>query len=79
MLADVQKRLDDKHIRINITEAAKTHIVENGYDPNFGARPLRRFIQRKVETLIAKKIIGSNVSAGDTITVDEYGGELIAE
>ena len=79
MLNDVQKRLDDKHIRINITDSAKTFIVDNGYDPNFGARPLRRFIQRKVETLIAKKIIGSNVSAGDTITIDEYNGALIAE
>ncbi len=77
MLADLQKRLDDKHIRINVSEAAKNYIVECGYDPNFGARPLRRFIQSKVETLAAKKIIGSNLSAGDTIDIDiDENGQL---
>lgn len=78
MLADLQKRLDDKHIRINVTEEAKNYIVECGYDPSFGARPLRRFIQRKVETLIAKKIIGSNISAGDTIEIGIEDGQLTA-
>jgi len=77
MLADLQKRLDDKHIRINVSESAKNYIVECGYDPNFGARPLRRFIQSKVETLAAKKIIGSNLSAGDTIDIDiDENGQL---
>ncbi|MCM1006821.1 MAG: ATP-dependent chaperone ClpB [Ruminococcus flavefaciens] len=70
MLGDLQKRLDDKHLRINVSEAAKNYIVECGYDPNFGARPLRRFIQSRVETLAAKKIIGSNLSAGDIIDID---------
>ena len=80
MLADLQKRLDDKHIHINVTDEAKDYIVECGYDPNFGARPLRRFIQRKVETLIAKKIIGSDLSAGSTIDIDiDENGELTAE
>ena len=78
MLADLQKRLDDKHIRINVTEDAKNYIVECGYEPSFGARPLRRFIQRKVETLIAKKIIGSNLSAGDTIEIGIEDGQLTA-
>lgn len=75
MLDDLQKRLDDKHLRINVSEAAKNYIVECGYDPNFGARPLRRFIQSRVETLAAKKIIGSNLSAGDIIDIDldEHG------
>ena len=80
MLADLQKRLDDKHIRINVSEAAKNYIVECGYDPNFGARPLRRFIQSKVETLAAKKIIGSNLSAGDVIDIDlDENGRLYAD
>ncbi len=78
MIADLQKRLDDKHIRINVSEAAKNHIVDCGYDPNFGARPLRRFIQRNVETLIARRIIGGGVSAGDTIDIDVEDGELKA-
>ncbi len=79
MLNDLQKRLDDKHIRINVSPEAKEHIVDCGYDPNFGARPLRRFIQRKVETLIAKKIIGSNLSAGDIIDISLENGELCAD
>ncbi|MBO5164147.1 MAG: ATP-dependent chaperone ClpB [Ruminococcus sp.] len=79
MLADLQKRLDDKHIRINVTESAKNYIADCGYDPNFGARPLRRFIQRKVETLAAKRLLGGNISAGDTITIDLDNGELTAE
>lgn len=79
MLADLQKRLEDKHIRIKVTEAARNYIADCGYDPNFGARPLRRFIQRKVETLAAKRLLGGNISAGDTITVDLDNGELTAE
>ena len=68
------------HIRINVSEAAKNYIVDCGYDPNFGARPLRRFIQRKVETLAAKRIIGGNLSAGDTINIDlDENGELVAD
>jgi len=78
MIADLQKRLDDKHIRINVSEAAKDHIVECGYDPNFGARPLRRYIQRNVETLIARRIIGGGAAAGDTIDIDVEDGELKA-
>ncbi len=79
MLADLQKRLDDKHIRINISDAAKQYIVDCGYDPNFGARPLRRFIQSKVETLAAKCIISGNLSAGDVIDIDlDENGELSA-
>ena len=80
MLSDLQKRLDDKHLRIIVSEAAKNYIVECGYDPNFGARPLRRFIQSRVETLAAKKIIGSNLSAGDIIDIDlDENGVLTAD
>ena len=80
MLADLQKRLDDKHLRINVRDAAKHYIVEHGYDPNFGARPLRRFIQSRVETIAAKKIIGGNLSAGDVIDIDlDENGNLTAD
>ena len=79
MLADLQKRLDDKHISIEISPAAKDYIIECGYDQNFGARPLRRFIQRKVETLVAKQIISKNMSAGETIRVDVADGVLFTQ
>lgn len=80
MLSDLQKRLDNKHIRINVTENAKNYIIDCGYDPNFGARPLRRFIQSKVETLAAKKLISDNLSAGDVINIDlDENGRLTAE
>ena len=80
MLADLQKRLDDKHLRINVSDAAKHYIGEHGYDPNFGAPPLRRFIQRRVESIAAKKIIGGNLSAGDVIDIDlDENGNLTAD
>lgn len=79
MLADLQKRLDDKHIKLNVKDEAKKFIVDNGYDANFGARPLRRFIQSKVETLVAKKIIECDLSAGDTISIDAENGTLFAD
>ncbi len=79
MLADLQKRLDDKHIKLEVSDSAKSYIIDCGYDPSFGARPLRRFIQSHVETLIAKEIIKSNISAGDTIRIDIKGDILTAE
>ncbi|MCD7890869.1 MAG: ATP-dependent chaperone ClpB [Ruminococcus sp.] len=79
MLNDLQKRLDDKHIKINVSDSAKEYIVDCGYDPNFGARPLKRFIQRSVETLVAKRIIECNLSAGDTIDITYENGILSAD
>ncbi len=79
MLDDVRGRLSDKHIKLSVTDEAKSYIVECGYDPNFGARPLRRFIQRKVETLIARKIIECNISPGSTIEIDLVDDKLIAD
>lgn len=79
MLADVQKRLDDKHITFSVSDEAKEHIIDNGYDPNFGARPLRRYIRRTVETLIAKKILSSDLSAGDKIKIELQNGQLVAK
>ncbi len=79
MLDDLRRRLSDKHLRLSVSDAAKSLIVDCGYDPNFGARPLRRFIQSKVETLVAKKIISSDLSSGDTIEIDvDENGELSA-
>lgn len=79
MLADLQKRLDDKHITLEVSDSAKSYIIDCGYDPSFGARPLRRFIQSHVETLIAKEIIKSNISSGDTIKIDLKDNNLTAE
>lgn len=79
MLADLQKRLDDKHITMNISQNAKDYIADCGYDPNFGARPLRRFIQANVETLIARKIISANLSSGDVINIDLRDNILSAD
>lgn len=77
MLADVQKRLDDKQIKLTLTDKAKEFIVENGFDPNFGARPLRRYIQRKVETMIAKKIIADNTAPNTEFIIDSDGNDLV--
>ncbi|MDE6833216.1 MAG: AAA family ATPase, partial [Ruminococcus sp.] len=79
MLTDLRSRLDDRHIKLNISEEAKNYIIDCGYDADFGARPLRRFIQRNVETLVAKKIIGGNLGAGDTIDITIEDGNLYAE
>jgi ATP-dependent Clp protease ATP-binding subunit ClpB len=79
MIDDLQKRLDDKHITLKVSQEVKEYIVDCGYDPSFGARPMRRFIQRKLETLIAKKLIESNLSAGDVIDIRLENGELSAD
>ncbi|MDE5917667.1 MAG: AAA family ATPase, partial [Oscillospiraceae bacterium] len=79
MLDDLRKRLKDKQINISVTDSAKEYIIEQGYDPNYGARPLRRFLQRKAETLIAKKIIANNIMPGTTLILNFNGAELIIE
>ena len=78
MLADLRKRLADKQLNLVVTEAAKDAIIDGGYDPIYGARPLKRYIQAHVETMIAKEIIGGAHAAGDTLTVDaDANGQLI--
>ena len=78
MLTDLRKRLADKQLNLVVTEAAKNSIIDGGYDPIYGARPLKRYIQSHVETMIAKEIIGGAHTAGDTLTVDADGnGQLI--
>ena len=78
MLADLRKRLADKQLNLVVTDAAKDAIIDGGYDPIYGARPLKRYIQAHVETMIAKEIIGGAHVAGDTLTVDaDTNGQLI--
>ena len=78
MLADLRKRLADKQLNLVVTDAAKNAIIDGGYDPIYGARPLKRYIQAHVETMIAKEIIGGAHVAGDTLTVDANAeGKLV--
>lgn len=79
MVADVNKRLEDKELRIELTEAAKEYITEHGYDPAYGARPLRRYLQKHVETLAARIILQGDIHQGQSIVVDvaEDGERLI--
>ena len=78
MLADLRRRLADKQLNLVVTDAAKNVIIDGGYDPIYGARPLKRYIQAHVETMIAKEIIGGSHAAGDTLTVDaDAEGKLV--
>lgn len=77
MIKELRKRLADKQVGIEVTDAAMDAIVEQGFDPNYGARPLKRFIQRKVETLIARKILAGQVEPESVITVDYKNGEFV--
>ena len=77
MLAQVQNRLDEQELRFELTPAAKDAVIDQGYDASFGARPLRRFIQKYIETLLAKKILGGELSRGDVMTVDWQNGQFV--
>ncbi len=77
MLSDLRKRLADKQLNLKVTDAAKDAIIDGGYDPIYGARPLKRYIQSHVETMLAKQIIGGANQAGDTLTVDAENGNLV--
>ena len=70
LIVDVNKRLKDKKISIALTDAARSYIVDNGYDPIYGARPLKRFVQKNVETLAGKLILSDGISEGETILID---------
>ena len=78
LVTDVNKRLKEKEISIALTEAAKNYIVDGGYDPMYGARPLKRYLQKHVETLAAKLMLQGNVGAQDTIVIDVADGKLTA-
>ena len=77
MLKDLKYRLSGKNLSLEVSEAAKDYIIEKGYDPNYGARPLKRLIQSEVETLIAKEIIKKDIPAGSVLKVDEADGKLM--
>lgn len=79
IIADLNRRLSDKELRLELTEAAESHIIDNAYDPVYGARPLKRYIQKYVETLTAKLILEDRVQSGDTILIEEENGELSAK
>ena len=78
LITDLNKRLSDREITVELTDAAKQYIVDNGYDPVYGARPLKRFLQKHVETLSAKLILADEVREGDTILIDVEGDKLTA-
>ncbi len=77
LIGGLNKRLADKQLKVILTPAAKSYVIDNGYDPLYGARPLRRFLQHTVETLVGRKMIADEVAPGSTLTVDCVAGELV--
>ena len=77
LIVDLEKRLEDKHLELVLTQKAKNYLIDNGYDGVYGARPLKRFVQKKLETLIARKILSQEIEPNSKITVDFDGKELI--
>ena len=78
MLADVNRRLQDREISIRLTDQAAQYVIDHGYDPQFGARPLKRYLQKYVETAAARIILEGNISEGDVIEIDVAGDGLSA-
>ena len=76
LLADIQKRLDDRSITLTLTDAAKRHVAEAGYDPVYGARPLKRYLQHEVETRLGRAIIAGEVTEGSTARFDVVDDRL---
>jgi ATP-dependent Clp protease ATP-binding subunit ClpB len=79
LLVELNERLADRDLHVELTEAAKQYVAENGYDPAFGARPLKRYLQKHVETLAARIILGGEISMGDVIRIDVKDDELCGE
>ena len=79
LIADINKRLVDRDLSIEVTEAAKKHIIEGGYEPMYGARPLKRYLQKHVETLAARLILSGEVGSGDVILIDVEDEKLNAK
>ena len=77
MVKELSDRLADQELSLELTDAARTQIIENGYDPIYGARPLKRYLQNYVETLAAKKILSGDVHQGDTLVLDVKDGEFV--
>ncbi len=79
MVDELNRRLEDKQLTVRLTDQAKAHIIDEAYDPVYGARPLRRYLQHTVETLISRKIIADQVNPGQVLTVDCKDGQLTVE
>ena len=77
MVKELSNRLAEQELSLELTDAARTQVIENGYDPVYGARPLKRYLQNYVETLAAKKILSGDVHAGDTLVLDVKDGEFV--
>ncbi len=78
-LAGLRARLAERHIELALTEAARSHLVHVGYDPAYGARPLKRAIQKEVETPLARKLVGAEIRDGQKVRVDERNGQIVVE
>ena len=79
LLTKLSDRLKDKQITLKVTDSAKDYIIQNGYDEAYGARPLKRFIQDTVETLVARKLLSDEVESGSTLTIDAQNGEIVVK
>ena len=79
MLKELSERLAEKQLSVEVTDRAKDYVIEEGFDPNYGARPLKRFLQSRVETLIARKMIAEDLEPGSRLTVDFDGEKLMVE
>ena len=77
LIKDLENRLEDKHLKLSLTDKAKEYLIDNGYDGVYGARPLKRFVQKKLETLIARKILSQEIMPNSMINVDYDGKELV--
>ncbi|MBO4591924.1 MAG: hypothetical protein J5684_05140, partial [Eubacterium sp.] len=70
LMVDLNKRVRDKEISIELTDSARSYIIDSGYDPVYGARPLKRFLQKNLETLVARAILSNALGVGDTVVID---------
>ena len=77
LIVDLEKRLEDKHITLELTDKAKEYLIDNGYDEVYGARPLKRFVTKKLETLIAEKILTEEIKPSSKVTVDCDNNKLV--
>ena len=77
IISDIEKRLDDKKIKLNLTSTAKDYIINNSFDEKYGARPIKRFVSRNLETLLATEIINDNIKFGETVNIDVKDDQLI--
>ncbi len=77
LIADIERRLEDRHITLELTDAAKYQVIDTAYDVHFGARPLKRYLQQKLETLLGREIIKGNIEDYDQLVIDVQAGQMI--